>query len=344
MERSGSEDSPPYALSVVIPVYRGELTLRSVVEELLPLTVPTLTPAGAEFIVSEVIIVHDDGPDGSDAVILELSEAHPVVNVVWLSRNFGQHAATLAGMAESTGTWIVTMDEDGQHDPADIGKFLDVGLATRAGVVYANFTNERPHGFLRSIASRTAKRMLGAVFGTPDSSRFQSFRLVRGDMARQLTSFAAPGVYLDVALSWVTTNIATAPTELRSDAGRPSTYSLRALLAYFWRLVVTSGTRGLRLVSVAGALIALIGLVIAVYIVIAYASGNVPEPQGWPSLMVIVLLCSGAILIALGIIAEYLGAVQNVAMGRPLYVVVDPPGTAQPSALHLPAHAEGMRL
>ena len=118
----------PHRISVVIPVYQGEQTLAALVKEIALLAVPTLTAEGHEFQVVELLLVNDHGPDRSDEVIRELAAAYDFVRPVWLSRNFGQHPATLAGMASSSGDWIVTMDEDGQHDPAEIGDFLDVAL------------------------------------------------------------------------------------------------------------------------------------------------------------------------------------------------------------------------
>ncbi|MCS5722012.1 glycosyltransferase [Herbiconiux sp. CPCC 203407] len=323
-------DSTVYSISVVVPVYQGERTLESVVAELVPYTRGAVTPEGMAYRISEVILVHDNGPDHSDTVMRRLEAEHPFVSIIWLSRNFGQHAATIAGMAASRGRWILTMDEDGQHDPASIGEFLDTATRERAGVVYARFTNERPHGFLRNAASKGSKRMMRTAFNLPDASQFQSYRLVRGDVGRKLASFAATGVYLDVALSWVTNRVATAPTVLRSADGRVSGYSLTALFAYFWRMVLTSGTSGLRAVSVLGGVIALLGLAVVVYVVVNPTVGSDPEAAGWASLIVTLLLCSGAILVSLGVIAEYIGVSLNVAMGRPLYLVVDDPETIMP--------------
>lgn len=316
-----------YSVSVVIPVYQGERTLASVVSELEPLTSRSVTPGGLAFRLDEVVLVHDNGPDHSDVVMRELAARHPFVRIVWLSRNFGQHAATIAGLARATGRWIVTMDEDGQHDPSAIPLFLDAAVQERAGVVYADFTNERPHGAVRSAASRSSKSLLGRVFDTPDARLFQSYRLIRGDMARKLAQFAATGVYLDVALSWVTNRIATVPTRLRSDDGRVSSYTVGSLFAYFWRMVLTSGTRGLRVVSVLGGALAAIGFLLAVYVIVAMVVGEGDTVEGWGSTMVVMLICFGAVLVSLGVIAEYIGVSLSVSMGRPLYLVVDDPET-----------------
>ena len=139
----------PHRISVVIPVYQGRQTLPDLMAELDALTRPFSTPEGAEAVVTEVFLVHDHGPDGSDATIRELAAQYDVVRPVWLSRNFGQHPATLAGMASSGGDWIVTLDEDGQHDPADMGNLLDAALREQADVVYAKATNAPPHSAFR---------------------------------------------------------------------------------------------------------------------------------------------------------------------------------------------------
>nr|WP_238847288.1 glycosyltransferase [Nocardia arthritidis] len=156
-----------HSVSVVVPVYRGEQTIGALVAELDRLSAETVTPGGTAFAVDEIILVHDNGPDRSDVALLELEQAYPQVRPVWLSRNFGQDAATIAGMAAAQGEWIVTMDEDGQHDPAFIADFLDTALAERADLVYSKPTNTRPHGFLRNITSRGAKLVLATVFAFP---------------------------------------------------------------------------------------------------------------------------------------------------------------------------------
>ena len=127
-------------VSIVIPVYGGETTLPVLIDDIEPLTHELSTPEDKPFIVCELILVHDCGPDRSDRVIQELADKYPFVQPVWLSRNFGQHAATMAGMASATGDWVVTLDEDGQQDPADIGRLLDTAQNDSLQLVYAQPT------------------------------------------------------------------------------------------------------------------------------------------------------------------------------------------------------------
>lgn len=146
-----------HRVSLVIPVYRGETTLPTLVREIAILTGEQVTPGGRRYLISEVLLVHDCGPDRSDAVLEALAAQYPFVRPIWLSRNYGQHAATLAGMAGATGDWVATIDEDGQQDPADIAPMLDQAIAGSFQLVYADPVNPPPHGWLRNTFSRTAQ-------------------------------------------------------------------------------------------------------------------------------------------------------------------------------------------
>jgi undecaprenyl-phosphate 4-deoxy-4-formamido-L-arabinose transferase len=111
---------------------------------------------------------------------------------------------------------------------------------------------------------------------------------------------------------------------MRQEGDRPSGYSFHGLVSHFWRLVLTSGTRGLRVVSGTGLAMGIIGLLLAVFVVVARLTNTI-EVQGWASVMVVVLLGMGAILFSLGMIAEFLGVAVNMAMGRPPYLIVSDP-------------------
>jgi|ERR1700722_2751370 len=313
-----------HRVSIVIPVYQGELTLAPLIEEISPFAAPTLTSDGHEFQVIELLLVHDHGPDRSDKVIRQLAERYKFIRPIWLSRNFGQHPATLAGMASSSGDWIVTMDEDGQHNPADIGKFLDVALRTNSQLIYAEALNRSPHSMLRNFSSRVVKWIFSTFLSNGGEGTFESYRMTLGEIGRSVAAYAGSGVYLDVALGWVVGSTATCQVLLRNTNARRSGYSPRKLLAHFWNLVISSGTRPLRMVSGLGALFAIGGIGFAIYLVVIRLTAH-STPQGWTSTMVLVLISTGAILFALGVIAEYVGVAVSMAMGKPLYLIVSDP-------------------
>jgi len=170
-------------ISVVIPVYNGEHSLPSLVQELARLSQPTQSPNGINYVVQEVILVHDCGPNYSDRTIEDLSEQYPFLRPIWLTRNYGQHPATLSGMASSISDWVVTMDEDGQQNPADIGMMLDMALADDFQIVYARPINPPPHGLIRNIFSAVAKKLALKFLGVRyQAGVFNSFRLIDGDI------------------------------------------------------------------------------------------------------------------------------------------------------------------
>lgn len=323
--RPTAPDKPPLRrISIVIPVYRGEQTLPVLLAEIAPLTQELASPRGHRFQVSEVLLVHDCGPDRSDQTIEVLAKQHDFVRPIWLSRNYGQHATTLAGMASATGDWVMTIDEDGQQDPADIGRMVDAAVDGDLQLVYAQPLNAPPHSFMRNLMSRTAKNITSRLLDNSEVGHFNSFRLVDGEIARTLAAYCGNGVFLDIALYWITSRVGHCGVHLRREMGRPSGYSYIKLLAHFWNLIFTTGTRPLRLITMMGFVSVILAFALALYALYGKLTGAVPV-QGWASLLIIVAFFSGCILTALGVIAEYLAVTMGIAMGKPLYVVSSKP-------------------
>lgn len=308
-----------HRVSVVIPVYRGAATLPGVVEELLAGSPWVVGSVQAE--ISEVVVVHDHGPDNSAEVIRELAARDPRVHPVWLSRNFGQHGATLAGMAASTQEWIVTMDEDGQHDPRFVAPMIAAAVEQQASVVYGAPSNAPTHGLLRNAASSGAKTLVSTVTGDRSIRLMQSYRLVLGELGRTVAAYANATAYLDVALGWMSSRTIAIDVVSRADDHRPSGYRPRRLLSHFWRLVLSSGTRPLRAVAALGAVVSVASIALAIGFVVARLTGA-DYPEGFASLIVVMLFGIGANLVALGLIAEYLGTIVSAVLGRPAFVVL----------------------
>ena len=154
-----------------------------------------------------------------------LADEAPGRAAVWLSRNYGQHAATLAGMASSGGDWIVTMDEDGQHDPADLGRLLDTAMASRPpSSTPSRRTRRRTGRCATCLARRRSGRRQRARAGGAD--RYNSYRLMLGEVAAAWRPTPAPA---STSTSPWAGSPATSPparSPLREEGDRPSGYSL----------------------------------------------------------------------------------------------------------------------
>ena len=146
-----------------------------------------------------------------------------------------------------------------------------------------------------------------------------------GEVGRSVAAYAGAGVYLDIALGWVAGRSTTAPVELRDEGeDRASGYSLRtpglALLADGAHRRHPRAAPGQR----ARAGVRAVRLLLAIFI--AYRQLVHPAPtEGWTSLIVVILISTGAILFSLGVIAEYVGVAVNMAMGKPLYLITQDP-------------------
>jgi glycosyltransferase involved in cell wall biosynthesis len=311
-------------ISVVIPVYAGEATLPALCAELACLRDRAVSPEGRAFRVTEVVLVWDRGPGHADDTIRALYAEYSFIRPVWLSRNFGQHAATLAGMSSSSGEWIVTMDEDGQHDPAFIGAMLDQAFGAQSQLVYASPTNAPPHGFMRNASSRFAKWMFKVLVGDSNLESFNSYRLMMGDVGRSAAAYTGTGVYLDVALAWVVSDVSLCRIPMRSEGRPASNYSFPKLLSHFGRLVISSGTRPLAMVSLLGLVFLALGIIYSIWILLSRLMGGA-APAGWTSTFVSILIVGGLTLFSLGVIAQYIRAATNMSLGKPLYVVVRDP-------------------
>ena len=311
-------------LSVVIPVFRGEETLDGLMKEIEPFTTEQRTPLGRVFRVSEVLLVWDRGPGRSDETIRALAQHYPWVRPVWLSRNFGQHAATIAGMTSSGGTWIITMDEDGQHDPAFIPNLLDTAYEASAQLVYGTPTNPPPHSRFRNAGSKFAKKLFAGSLAEGEFAEFNSYRLVLGEIGRSVAAYTGAGVYLDVAFSWVVADVTTCPVVSRTEGREAANYSYRRLFSHFGRLIVSSGTRPLMFVSWLGVLFVLAGAAASIWVIYQRIVGELVI-AGWASTFIALTLIGGAMLLSLGIIAQYVGAATNMSLGKPLYVIVRDP-------------------
>ena len=313
-----------HSVSIVIPVHLGSQTLRPLIEEIQPYVTPCRSPRGLKFLVTEVVLVNDCGPDKSENVIRELSQRFDWIKPVWLSKNFGQHPATLAGMAATTSEWIITLDEDGQQNPTDFGNLLDTAIENDASLVYAKPTNRPPHGAIRNTFSWIVKNTIFRMLTDGSHRNFNSFRLVSGAVGRTLAAYVGDGVYLDVALTWIVQNVAQCPVVLRQETRKESGYSYRRLSSHFWRLVLSSGTRPLRVVGFIGIGSFVAGVVASAVIIVGKLNYGY-SVSGWASVFVALLLMGGLILLVLGVLAEYLGIIVRASIGKPLYVAVSDP-------------------
>jgi hypothetical protein len=310
-----------HEVSVVVPAHHGEHTLQVLADELATLRTPQTTPGGRRYRVAELLLVHDGAVEGSTAVIRAIAVAHHCTYPVWLSRNFGPHPATLAGMAGTVSDWVVTLDAHGQQDPADIGKLLDCALDSRTRLVYAAPINAPSHGVLQTVLSTAIRRLFMKRTGT-DARDLSSFRLIEGQVARGVAAYCGANVHLDVALSWVV-GASRCPVKLRLERGPAPDPSTGGPVRQAWQMVLASGTAPLRMISWFGTLALLLAAVMGVYA--AWRWKNQAPVEAWATTGMLVAASAGLTFLALAAIGEYLSFAVSLGMGKPAYLIVSRP-------------------
>jgi len=298
-------------LSVVIPVYKSENILPSLLERL----ATVLPQISAQY---EVILVNDGSPDRSWEKIVTLSADYPWLRGIRLMRNYGQHNALLRGIRAARYEVIVTMDDDLQHPPEEIPKLL-AELDKGYDVVYG-YPESESHALWRSLSSQLTKWLLRVGLGIPGIERSGAFRAFRAHLREAFADYRSSFVSIDVLLSWGTTRFCYVPVRHDSRKEGASNYNFAKLIVHMFNMVTGVSTLPLQLASVLGFSLTFFGFGVLIYVIGRYLLQGSPV-QGFPFLASIVSIFSGAQLFALGIFGEYLARMYFRLVGKPQSVV-----------------------
>ncbi len=296
-------------ISVVIPVYRSQESLRELYQRL----IATLTSLCISF---EILFVEDCGGDNSWKIILKLAQEDDRVRGLKMSRNYGQHNALLAGIRAASGELIVTLDDDLQHPPEELPKLL-AKIEEGFDVVYGPPEQEQ-HGFFRDMASQITKMALQSAMGAETARHVSAFRVFRTQLRGAFNEYRSLSVNIDVLLTWGTTSFTALPVRHEARKYGESGYTTRKLLTHAMNMITGFSTMPLKLASVMGFIFALFGMCVLAYVILRYFLVGSAVP-GFAFLASIVALFSGAQLLALGIIGEYLARMHQRTMDCPTY-------------------------
>ena len=299
------------SVSVVVPVYNSEQTLPLLIDRLEGVLVSLAVPY-------EAILVNDGSRDRSWEGICELAKGRSWILGINLLRNYGQHNALLCGIRAARGDVVVTLDDDLQNPPEEIGKLL-ARLDQGFDVVYGTPLKEQ-HGIWRDAASRITKIVLQSTMGARVARQVSAFRAFRTRLRDASEQCHGPFPSIDVLLTWGTTRFSAVP--VRHDprfAGR-SNYTLTRLLIHAFNMMTGFSTLPLRIGSLLGFVFAAFGFAVLALVVGRYLIQG-STVQGFAFLASIIAIFSGVQLFTLGMIGEYLGRMHFRLMERPPYVV-----------------------
>jgi len=233
-------------------------------------------------------------------------------------RNYGQHNALLCGIREARYDVIVTMDDDLQNPPEEIPKLLRK-IEEGYDVVYGTPIKDN-HNILRNIASKMTKIALQGALDVKIARYVSAFRAFRTSIRNAFDNYKSPYVSIDVLLVWGTTRFTAVPVHHDQRKSEQSTYTIGKLISHAFNMLTGFSTIPLQFASMVGFILTAFGLCILVYVISVYLvrGGSVP---GFPFLASIIAIFSGAQLLALGIIGEYLARMHFRTIDRPPYVI-----------------------
>lgn len=299
-------------VSFVIPCYCSAKTIRGVVEEV------SAAMEGLKQYQYEMVLVNDGSPDETFEVIRDICKKRKDVCGVNLARNFGQHAALMAGFRHVHGDIIVCLDDDGQTPADEVGKLL-LKIEEGYDAVYARYEHKK-HSLFRNFGSKVNEWMTRVMLGKPKelylSSYFAAKRFIVDEMAR----YENPYPYVIGLLLRTTRKVANVDVEHREREAGTSGYTLGKLLALWFNGFTAFSIKPLRIATALGIFVAAAGFLYGIYTIIKKFI-NPDVVIGFSSLMSAIVFIGGMIMVMLGIIGEYIGRIYISLNNSPQYVI-----------------------
>ncbi len=298
-------------ISVIVPVYYSEKTLEELTERL----VKVLKKIEVDY---EIIYVNDASPDASWDVITKLHITYQEVKGVNFSRNFGQHYAISAGLAETTGDWTVVMDGDLQDVPEEIENLyakakdgFDVVLARRI---------RRKDSFFKNIFSQLFYRILTYLSGANYDSSIANFGIYKKEVIITINDLPEKNRFFPSMIKWVGYKQTAIDVNHAKRGVGKSSYNYRKLLNLSLDIILSYSDKPLRLTIKLGLILIFLASIFSCILLYKWYLGEI-EVLGYTSLILSIWFLSGIIILILGVVGLYIGKIFENVKNRPTYII-----------------------
>jgi undecaprenyl-phosphate 4-deoxy-4-formamido-L-arabinose transferase len=303
----------PPVLTVVIPVFNEAGTLADLHGRLQRV----LKDTGETW---EIVFVDDGSSDGSADILRALHAQDPGVRVVRFNRNYGQHAAVVAGFRMARGQVVVTLDADLQNPPEEIPRLL---AAIAAGAEVAGGRRiQRQDPWTRRLASRLVNRFTSAIVGVRMEDYGCMLRAYRRPVIERILACQEISRFIPALANTFAASVVEVPVEHAPRVSGRSKYGPLRLLGLSCDLLTGFSLLPIQAVSLAGIAVAALGLGFAAFLGVRRLVVG-PEVEGVFTLFAILFFFVGLQILALGLIGEYVGRIYQEVRGRPQYVVAE---------------------
>ena len=298
-------------LSIVIPVYNSEETIGRLVDRLFELD----SDEGLEG-----VVVDDSSRDNSAKICAELAQRfNGKVVFVQLARNFGEHNATMAGLAHTQGDYVLVMDDDFQNPPETVAHLLQEIRGEEYDVVYSRYEDKR-HRIWRNLGSWVNNLVATFLLGKPYRLYLSSFKIMSRFSVDQVLRYQGPFPYIDGLLLQSVSKIGTVIVPHHDRRVGQSSYTLLRLLSLWLNVFTNFSVVPLRVAFVLGLLGYATGIVVVGLLIYERFSPS-GLPAGFLMLMTTTIFFSSSMLVVVGLVGEYVGRVLLNLNGKPQFVV-----------------------
>ncbi len=298
--------------SVVIPVYNsGEW-----MDELIAAIQKVMDTLDGKY---EIVMVNDGSPklDTWD-IMLSMCEKYKHMKMINLQYNSGQLNALLCAMKNSSGKYVITMDDDFQHSPDEIPKLVAKIKETNCDCVIANYAHKEHNGF-RKLGSKFANFLSHKIYKKPKNITSNSFRIMKRDLAVALTSYRGKFPQIGPMIFSLTRNIDVVTIEHKERKYGKSGYSVGHLITETMNIIINGSTFPIDFMAIFGFIVSGISFVIALVYFILYIVGSTTVP-GFTAQILATSFFSGVITFSIGIVGKYIGKIVKESSGFPPYL------------------------
>jgi len=302
-----SENAVSPEVSFVVPLYNTGQALEPLLQAFRDLKTD---------LTFELVLVNDGSPDGTGERVPELIKNMPIPIVfVDLARNFGEHAAVLEGYRQASGEFVVNLDDDLQNPVSEAIKLVEHLRHSKADVVYGRY-EEKKHHWFRNLGSSMTNQVASWLLGKPKKLYLCSFRALRRGLVEDVTRYSGPYPYIDGLILGATQRIEIRLVLHEERHTGTSGYTFQKLVRLWMNMFFNFSIMPLRVSSLLGGALCVTGFMVLFLVVLELLTLGTRAP-GWASLMAAVFVFSGAQLIMLGVIGEYLGRAYMTVSGKP---------------------------
>jgi glycosyltransferase involved in cell wall biosynthesis len=298
-------------ISIVVPVYNSEECILELNKE--------VHQALKEFREYELILVNDKSQDKSWDKIEEVCQLNEKAIGISLRKNFGQDGALLAGLRMVKGEYIVIMDDDLQHSPADILKLYEE-CCKGYDVCYAYFSDKKQSGW-KNIGSKVNGMLSQKMLNKPKEIYLSPFKIIKREIIDEIVKFPGSYPYIDASILTITSNLTQIPVEHHERYKGKSNYSLLRSIKVFMSHVTNYSIYPLRLITMVGFTSAIVSFILGIIYLIQYILGVTHKVEGWITIVILLIFFGGVILISLGLIGEYIGRIFMSVNEKPQYSI-----------------------